>query len=73
MALALAGRGHDVAIHYLGSQAEAEATAAEARALGVNAHIFRADLLDEAQTQALILGHRGDGAADRAGQQRLDL
>ena len=54
MALALAGRGHDVAIHYLGSAAEAEATAAEARALGVNAHIFRADLLDEAQTQALI-------------------
>ena len=54
MVLALVGRGHDVAIHYLGSQAEAEATAAEARALGVNAHIFRADLLDEAQTQALI-------------------
>lgn len=54
MVLALAGRGHDVAIHYLGSQAEAEATAAEARALGVNAGIFRADLLDEAETQALI-------------------
>lgn len=54
MALALAGRGHDVAIHYLGSETEAEATAAEARALGVNARIFRADLLDEAETQALI-------------------
>ncbi|WP_449042184.1 SDR family oxidoreductase [Paracoccus sp. (in: a-proteobacteria)] len=54
MALALAGRGHDVAIHYLGSQAEAEATAAEARALGVDAGIFRADLLDETETQALI-------------------
>jgi len=54
MVLALAGRGHDVAIHYLGSQAEAEATAAEARALGVNARIFRADLLDESETQALI-------------------
>ena len=54
MVLALAGRGHDVAIHYLGSQAEAEATAAEARALGVDAGIFRADLLDEAETQGLI-------------------
>lgn len=54
MVLALAGRGHDVAIHYLGSQAEAEATAAEARALGVDARIFRADLLDEGETQALI-------------------
>ncbi len=54
MVLALAGRGHDVAIHYLGSETEAEATAAEARALGVNARIFRADLLDEAETQALI-------------------
>lgn len=54
MVLALAGRGHDVAIHYLGSETEAEATAAEARALGVAARIFRADLLDEAATYALI-------------------
>lgn len=54
MALALAGRGHDVAIHYHGSTAEAEATAAEARALGVRARTFRADLLDEDETQALI-------------------
>ena len=54
MALALAGRGHDVAIHYNGSAAEAEATAAEARALGVRAQAFRADLLDEDQTQGLI-------------------
>ncbi len=54
MVLALADRGHDVAIHYLGSGAEAEATAAEASALGVNARIFRADLLDDAATEALI-------------------
>lgn len=54
MALALAGRGRDVAIHYHGSAAEAEATAAEARALGVRAQAFRADLLDEGETQALI-------------------
>ena len=48
MALALAGRGHDVAIHYDRSAGEAEATAAEARALGVRAAVFQADLLDEA-------------------------
>ncbi|HEY0275713.1 MAG TPA: SDR family oxidoreductase [Paenirhodobacter sp.] len=56
MALYLAGRGHDVAIHYHGSRAEAEATAAEARALGVRAETLPADLLDEDQTQALT-GH----------------
>ncbi len=54
MALALAGRGHDVAIHYDRSAAEAEATAAEARALGVRAETFRADLLDEDAAQALV-------------------
>lgn len=54
MALALAGRGFDVAIHYNGSTAEAEATAAEARALGVRAECFAADLLDEAATEALV-------------------
>lgn len=54
MALALAERGRDVAIHYNGSAEEAEATAAEARAFGVNAQAFRADLLDEDATQALI-------------------
>ena len=54
MALALAGRGFDVAIHYDRSADEAEATAAEARALGVRAETFAADLLDEAATAALI-------------------
>ena len=54
MALALAGRGIDVAIHYDRSQDEAEATAAEARALGVRAATFQADLLDEPATAALI-------------------
>lgn len=54
MALYLAGRGHDVAIHYSGSAAEAEATAAEARGMGVNAQVFQADLLDEAATAQLV-------------------
>lgn len=54
MALCLARRGHDVVIHYSASEAEAEATAAEARAFGVKAAALRADLLDEAQTEALV-------------------
>ncbi len=54
MALYLARRGHDVAIHYNSSAAEAEATAAEARALGVRAEIFAADLLDLDQTETLV-------------------
>ncbi len=54
MALHLAGRGHDVAIHYHGSAEAAEATAAEARALGVRAVTLSADLLDEAATAALL-------------------
>ncbi|MEX1661990.1 SDR family oxidoreductase [Thioclava sp. 15-R06ZXC-3] len=54
MALYLAGRGVDVAIHYYGSEAEAEATAAEARAKGVRAEILQADLLDEGATADLV-------------------
>jgi NAD(P)-dependent dehydrogenase (short-subunit alcohol dehydrogenase family) len=54
MALYLAGRGHDVAVHYASSADEAEAVAAEVRALGRRARAFQADLLIEAQTQALV-------------------
>ena len=54
MALYLAGRGHDVALHYASSRDEAEATASEARALGVKAVILRADLLDEGAMAALV-------------------
>lgn len=54
MALYLAGRGYDVAIHYDRSADEAHATVADARALGVRAQAFQADLLDEAATAALI-------------------
>ena len=54
IALYLAGRGHDVAVHYAASAEEAEATVAEIRALGRRAQAFQADLLDEAQVQALI-------------------
>lgn len=54
MALYLAGRGHDVALHYATSRDEAEQTAREARALGVKAAVLHADLLDEAQIAALV-------------------
>lgn len=54
IALYLAGRGIDVAIHYNGSADDAQTTAAEARALGVRAETFHADLLDLDAAEALI-------------------
>lgn len=54
MALYLAGRGHDVAVHYASSAAEAEAVVAEIRALGRRAEAFQADLLDEEATESLL-------------------
>jgi len=54
MALYLAGRGYDVAIHYARSREAAEATAAEARALGVRAVTLPGDLLDEAAMAGLV-------------------
>lgn len=53
MALYLAGRGHDVAVHYATSGEAAEAVAAEIRAMGQKACTVQADLLDEDATQAL--------------------
>ncbi|MGY6409802.1 MAG: SDR family oxidoreductase [Alkalilacustris sp.] len=54
MALYLAGRGHDVAVHYATSRDAAEAVAQEARALGVRAATVQADLTVEAEMQALV-------------------
>jgi NAD(P)-dependent dehydrogenase (short-subunit alcohol dehydrogenase family) len=54
MALYLAGRGHDVAIHYSTSKAEAETVAQDIRAMGRKAQTFHADLLAEAEVLALI-------------------
>ncbi|MFV1874898.1 SDR family oxidoreductase [Nioella sp.] len=54
MALALAEAGHDVAVHYAGSAAEAEDTATAIRALGRRAVTLQADLLDEDATQSLL-------------------
>ncbi|WP_199261063.1 SDR family oxidoreductase [Paracoccus binzhouensis] len=54
MALYLARRGHDIALHCHASASEAETTAAEIRALGVRAEILHADLLDPDQAEALV-------------------
>jgi NAD(P)-dependent dehydrogenase (short-subunit alcohol dehydrogenase family) len=52
--LALARRGHDLAIHHRDSAVDAESLAGEVRALGRRAVVVRADLTDEARVRALI-------------------
>ena len=54
MALYLAHRGYDVAVHYARSEAEAAATVDEITALGCRAVALQADLLDETQMQTLV-------------------
>ncbi|MBN2629182.1 MAG: SDR family oxidoreductase [Rhodobacteraceae bacterium] len=54
MALYLAGRGHDVAVHFASSVDAAEAVADEIRAMGRRAVTLQADLLDEAQVTSLV-------------------
>ena len=54
MALGLAHRGVDIALHYNSNAAAAEETAEEIRALGVRCVTLQADLLDHAQTKALV-------------------
>ncbi|HHX90578.1 MAG TPA: SDR family oxidoreductase [Paracoccus sp.] len=54
MALCLAARGMDVALHYATSREDAENTAEEARALGVRAAVLQGDLLDEAALAGLV-------------------
>lgn len=54
MALYLARRGYDVAVHYATSGVEAGAVVAEITALGRRAVALQADLLIEAQTGTLV-------------------
>mgnify|MGYP001951435125 CR=1 FL=1 len=54
MALYLAGRGYDVAVHYASSAEGAQAVVDEITAMGRKAVALQADLLDEDATQALI-------------------
>jgi pteridine reductase len=59
IAMALAGEGVHVVIHYGGSQQAARETAAEIAALGVEAFPVQADLSDPAQIEALFEAVRG--------------
>lgn len=52
--LALAGAGHDVAVHFRRSREQAEATCVEARELGVSAVALQADLVDAEAAAALV-------------------
>ena len=54
MAIYLAQRGYQVAVHYAASEDGAHATVAEIEAAGGRAHAVRADLLDDAETEALF-------------------
>ena len=54
MALALAGRGYNVAVHYHGSRDQAAAVVAEIEELGQKAVAIQADLTKEADIQALL-------------------
>lgn len=54
MALYLASRGYDVAVHYAGSKDEAEAVAAEIAAMGRRAVTLAADVLIEGEVQTLL-------------------
>ena len=54
MALYLAGRGYDVALHYASSKAGADETVSEIKALGQNATALQADILDHDATDNLI-------------------
>ena len=54
MALRLAERGHEVAVHYNGSREGAEETVRAVEALGRRAVALQPDLLDEGQTARLL-------------------
>jgi len=54
MALELARAGLDVAVHYASSETGAQAVVDEITAMGRKAVALKADLLDEAQTEALV-------------------
>ena len=54
MAIYLAGRGHDVAVHYSGSADAAREVVDTIRAMGRNGVALRADFLDERQIERLL-------------------
>jgi NAD(P)-dependent dehydrogenase (short-subunit alcohol dehydrogenase family) len=66
MALGLAKRRIDIALHYNSNAAEAEKTANDIRALGVRCVTLQANLLDEDETQGLVARAR-DGLGQSLG------
>lgn len=65
LALALAGAGHDVAVHYRGSRDAAEAVAGEIRGLGVRAATLQADVTVEDEAFGLVdAAHAAFGRLD---------
>ncbi len=60
MAMYLANRGYDVAVHFASSEREANTLVAEIEALGQHSIALQADLLNENEVQALI-GRAVDG------------
>jgi len=60
MALYLAGRGYDVAVHYASSEKDANEVVAQIQAMGQRAVALQADLLNEREVQPLI-GRAVDG------------
>ena len=60
MALYLAGRGYDVAVHYASSEKDANKVVAQIQAMGQQAVALQADLLNEREVQSLI-GRAVDG------------
>lgn len=54
VAVALAQRGYDIAVHYRSSASEAVETVRELKTLGVKAEPVRADLTDEASVKKLV-------------------
>lgn len=54
MALYLAGRGYDVAVHYSSSETEAQEVVADIRAMGQRAVALQADVLREEQLERLL-------------------
>ncbi|MFQ5438725.1 MAG: SDR family oxidoreductase [Paracoccaceae bacterium] len=64
MALALASRGHDIALHFSGSADDAAATAEDISAQGVRVELLQADLTVESEMQALVA--RATGALQKS-------
>jgi pteridine reductase len=54
LAVALAEKGYDIALHYNSSDEDARSTAADIKAAGVDCSLFRCDLSNEQELQTLM-------------------